>query len=125
MWVNAADVGSLWRPITADETTLVTTLISVAEDLLAAQWPIGDWLARGVVKIDTIKWCVAEMVKSAMEDDADQVKTEQVTAGPFQRSLTYDAARSRMSIPRSAYLLLSKLAVEQGSTQKVGQAWMV
>lgn len=125
MWVTAADVGSLWRPIAADETTLVATLISVAEDLLAAQWPIADWLARGVVKGETIKWCVAEMVKSAMEDDADQVRSEQMSAGPFQRSITYDAARSRMSIPRSAYLLLSKLAVEQGSSQRVAQAWMV
>lgn len=85
------DIESRWRPLSADEMALASTLIDDASDVVRSRWPdIDDRIALGALPSARATRVVASMVKRAMMNrDSEGVTQAQQGTGPFTQSLTY------------------------------------
>lgn len=84
------DVAARWRPLSAAELVVATTLCGDASALIRAQFPsIDNQIASGAIDVDVVTAVCANMVKRAMLGGADGISQESESEGPFAHSVSY------------------------------------
>lgn len=85
------DVANRWRPLTAEELSIVDTLILDASDIIRVRFPDVDArIVSGALAQSTVVRVVSGMVRRAMLNrDSEGITQGSETVGPFAHSQTF------------------------------------
>lgn len=119
-FTSVDDVEARWRPLSADEVVIATTLILDASDMIRVRWSdIDDRLAAETVGEHTLRRITANMVKRAMLNTANEGVTQQSQgAGVFSVAQTFTNPTGGL------YLTAEEVDALNGPTRKVVQGWL-
>ena len=88
-FATADDVAARWRPLTADEDSVATTLCLDASNLLRARFPGIDAQIGQQLDQDVVIAVVAGIVKRAMLGGGDGVASQSDSVGPYGQNRTF------------------------------------
>lgn len=94
VYATAAQLAEAWRPLTPDEETQATALISYVSAMLRARVRrLDEWLTDGTVDRTLVRLATMLPVKRVLMNP-EAARQRSRTEGPFSESVTVDAAVS-------------------------------